>query len=175
MSRSLNDNTLSEHIADLLNDTGMDGISLDASCIDMPTLVVPPKKLITLCQQLKQDPKFKFNFLSDIGGVDFLGREPRFEVVYHLFSIELNHRIRLKCPLAEGATIPTVSKIWSCADWHEREAFDMFGIVFSDHPSLKRIYMDDDFKGFPLRKDFPVRGYQDDLNPFGEPEPEGDN
>jgi len=156
------------------SDIAVDGITLDTRCHDMPTLVVPPEKLFALCEQLKQASKYKFNFLSDIGGVDFLTRTPRFEVVYHLFSIELNHRLRLKCPLVEGASIPSVCRIWSCADWHEREAFDMFGIVFSDHPNLKRIYMADDFKGFPLRKDFPVRGYRDDLNPFGEPPPEGD-
>lgn len=158
-----------------LTELAVDGIEPDTSCRDMPTLVVPPKKLTTLCQQLKQDPKYKFNFLSDIGGVDYLTRTPRFEVVYHLFSIELNHRLRLKCPLPEGAGIPSVCKIWSCADWHEREAFDMFGIEFSGHPNLKRIYMADDFIGFPLRKDFPVRGYRDDLNPFGDPPPEGDS
>ena len=87
-----------------------------------------------------------------------MGREPRFEVVYHLFSISRHHRIRLKAMVGENETIPSVISVWGTADWLEREAYDMYGIVFDGHPNLTRILMPDDWDGYPLRKDYPLKG-----------------
>jgi len=127
--------------------------------------------LLELCRFLKEDPDLSFNFLVDVCGVDYLPRNPRFEVVYHLYSIPKRHRLRIKVRIEEGETIPSVSSIWKASDWAEREAYDMFGIVFEGHPDLKRIYMPQNWEGFPLRKDYPLRGYKDQYNPFGEEKP----
>ncbi len=133
-----------------------------------PCLEVEADNIATFCAELKQHPSLQFNFLSDICGVDFYPKTPRFQVVYHLYSISHKYRLRLKCTLAEDQEIPTVTKVWNTANWHEREAFDMYGIVFAKHPDLRRIYMWDDFEGYPQRKDFPLRGYRDEYNPYGE-------
>ncbi|MBW2554640.1 MAG: NADH-quinone oxidoreductase subunit C [Deltaproteobacteria bacterium] len=110
---------------------------------------------------LKEEPEYGFNFLSDLCGVDYMGREPRFEVVYHLYSMEHKHRLRMKVSLSEeDLTIPSVVSIWRTANWHERECYDLLGIKFSDHPDLRRILTPDGFKDHPLRKDFPLRGRQ---------------
>jgi len=150
----------------------------DGAGIDMHCLTVTLDHLVDLCRFLKEDPLLQFNFLSDLCGVDHHPEEDRYEVVYHLFSIPLQHRLRLKCRLKDTAediapTLPTVTGVWRTANWHERETYDMYGIVFSDHPNLQRIYMWDGFEGFPMRKDFPVRGYKDIYNPFG-PEKSGE-
>ncbi len=122
------------------------------------TVVVKREDIAEVCRFLKSDPELSFNFLSDLCGVDYLGREPRFEVVYHLFSIDKHHRIRLKAMVGEGEKISSVVGIWGTADWHEREAFDMYGIVFEGHPNLTRILMPEDWDGHPLRKDYPLKG-----------------
>lgn len=131
------------------------------------THVIEKGSLLSLCTFLKNDPELKMNYLVDVIGVDYQPREPRFEVVYHLYSITRRHRIRLKVRLADGESIASVANIWKGADWPEREAYDMFGIVFEGHPELKRIYLADDWEGFPLRKDYPLRGYKDRYNPYG--------
>lgn len=125
------------------------------------TIISRREGLLELLTFLRDDPGLNFNFLSDLSAVD-LGEfaEPRFAVVYHLYSLPLNHRIRVKVFLAEDAAhLPTISSVWPCAEWHEREAYDMFGINFADHPDLRRILMPYDYEGFPLRKDFPIKGY----------------
>lgn len=132
------------------------------------TLLIEKNSLRSICNFLKNDPDTKMNYLVDVIGVDYCERVPRFEVVYHLYSIPRKHRVRLKVRLSEGEAVPTVSDIWSGANWPEREAYDMFGIVFENHPNLKRIYMPGDWDGFPLRKDYPLKGYKDRYNPFGE-------
>jgi NADH-quinone oxidoreductase subunit C len=127
--------------------------------------------LRSICSFLKNDSALEMNYLVDILGVDMKTLKPdspRFEVVYHLYSTSKKHRIRLKIRLADGDSVPTVSDIWRSADWPEREVYDMFGIIFDDHPNLKRIYLADDWEGFPLRKDYPLKGYKDKYNPFGE-------
>jgi NADH-quinone oxidoreductase subunit C len=125
------------------------------------TLVARREGLIELLSYLKHDPRFHFHYLSDLSGLD-LGEfaTPRFAVNYHLFSLPLNHRLRVKLYLDEDdAHAPTASGIWPTANWHEREVFDMFGIVFDGHPDLRRILMPADYEGHPLRKDFPTKGY----------------
>jgi len=135
---------------------------------DLFTVVVEKDKIGEVCHFLRDDPKLRFNYLSDICGVDYFPKSPRFEVVYHLYSIPFKHRIRLKCRTEEGERVPTVVGIWRTANWHERETYDMYGIVFEGHPDLKRIYLWEGFEGYPMRKDYPLKGYKDKYNPFGE-------
>lgn len=147
-------------------------ISIDPNVIDMPCVVVSPKDLVELCLLLRDDDAFKFNFMADIGGIDFHPNTPRYQLVYHLYSISLGWRLRIKCPLDDPPKAPTITHLWTTANWHEREAYDMFGIVFEGHPDLRRIYMWQEFEGWPMRKDFPLRGYKDKYNPFGEERPD---
>ncbi|MFH1336796.1 MAG: NADH-quinone oxidoreductase subunit C [Candidatus Zixiibacteriota bacterium] len=123
---------------------------------DQLTCVVRKGDLPALCKFLKDDPELSFNFLSCISGVDFPERDPRFDVVYELYSISKNHRLRLKVKVNEEESVPSITSIWSTANWHEREVFDLFGINFEGHPDLRRILMPDDYEGHPLRKDFPL-------------------
>jgi len=121
------------------------------------TLEIAPVKIASVCGFLKYDQAFVR--LSTVTAVDRFPAEPRFEVVYHLHSIEHNERIRLKCRLAaENPVIESVTSVWRGADWYEREVFDLFGISFSNHPDLRRIMMPDDWEGHPLRKDYPITG-----------------
>ena len=126
------------------------------------TLVVPREHLVAACSLLKTSPEMRFDFLSDICGADRgPEEEPRFEVNYHLFSTSEFHRVRLKVLLDEGDVhVPSVTSVWRTANWHERETFDLFGVVFDGHPDLRRILLPDDWQGHALRKDFPLRGYE---------------
>ena len=111
--------------------------------------------------ELKENADFAFNLLVDLTAADFFGKEPRFEVVYHLHSLTHNHRIRVKIRLSEDETqTPSISALWKSANWLEREVWDMFGISFSGHPDLRRILMYEEFRGHPLRKDYPVNKRQ---------------
>ena len=111
---------------------------------------------------LRDDQQLSFKTLIDVFGADMLGiRSPRFEVIYNLLSYKLNNRITVKVAIDDSVEVPTVSKIFSSAGWFEREAFDMYGIVFKNHPDLRRILTDYDFEGHPLRKDFPLTGYKE--------------
>ena len=132
------------------------------------THLIKKDSLIDICRFLKDDFELQLNFLSDVLGTDYFPQKPRFEVVYHLYSIPKKHRLRLKIKIEDGESVPSVTSIWSSADWAERETYDMFGIRFEGHPNLKRIYMPEDWDGFPLRKDYPLRGYKDRYNPYGE-------
>jgi NADH-quinone oxidoreductase subunit C len=121
------------------------------------TLEIAPGKIASICGFLKYDQKFVR--LSTVTAVDRYPQEPRFEVVYHLHSVERNKRVRLKCRLrGEDPILESVTPVWRGADWYEREVFDMFGIRFLGHPDLRRILMPDDWEGYPLRKDYPVTG-----------------
>ncbi len=133
------------------------------------TIVVKRESLLEALETLKKDPALDFNFLMDLSAVDYLNfgePRPRFEVVYHFYSLSKNHRLRVKVPLEETDTVlPSAIKIWPAADWYEREVWDMFGIRFEGHPNLKRILMYDDFVGHPLRKDYPVNKRQPLIGP----------
>ena len=125
---------------------------------DEITVVIPRDALLDVARLLKEDPALDYGFLSDLCGVDWPGRTERFDVVYNLYSVSHNSRLRLKVRLKEDElSLPSVTGIWPTANWHEREAFDMFGIEFTGHPGLTRILNPDDFEGFPFRKDFPIR------------------
>lgn len=122
------------------------------------TVIIKKEDIREVCRFLKSDPELSFDFLSDLCGVDYMGRKPRFEVVYHLFSLNKHHRIRLKAMVGEGEKIDSVVGVWGTADWHEREAYDMYGIAFEGHPNLTRILMPENWDGHPLRKDYPLKG-----------------
>ncbi len=109
---------------------------------------------------LHSAPQFHFDYLKDLCGVDYLGvKVPRFEVVYHLYSFKHKHMIRLNVQVSEeDPSIDSVTGIWKGADWLERECFDLFGIIFNNHPDLRRILLPEDWEGHPLRKDYPVEG-----------------
>lgn len=154
---------------------------------DEITLVVPKEQIVFVSQALRDESVFAFEQLMDLCGVDYstygqvewetgtatatgfsrgvtsLTAEKtqfpaRFAVVYHLLSLTHNHRVRLKVFVGEGQKVPSVTSIWNCANWFEREAYDLFGILFEGHPDLRRILTDYGFVGHPLRKDFPLVG-----------------
>ena len=108
---------------------------------------------------LRDDPRFLFKQLMDVCGVDWPGREERLEVVYNLLSLKHNRRIRLKLTTSDGVVVPSATAVFSSANWFEREIWDMFGVLFDNHPDLRRILSDYGFEGHPLRKDFPLTGY----------------
>ena len=123
------------------------------------TIEVRADRIVPVLQFLRDDPLAKFLVLIDLTAVDYPQRAKRFDVVYHLLSMHNNTRIRVKAQVGEDETIPTVTGVFPCADWFEREAFDMYGVIFSGHPDLRRILTDYGFEGYPLRKDFPLTGH----------------
>jgi NADH-quinone oxidoreductase subunit C len=125
------------------------------------TAIVAREKLVEVCQWLAADDKMAFDMLSDITAVDYQNRQPRYEVVYHLYSTTQKHRLRLRVPVEDGQEcVPSVSGIWRAANWGEREVYDMFGIRFEGHVDMRRILLYDEFVGHPLRKDYPVQKSQ---------------
>jgi len=125
---------------------------------DEVTVTVSRREIYEICKFLYADPDLQYQFLTDLCGVDFLPETPRFEIVYHLYSMKKNQRLRLKARVAEGESIPSVDSIWRAANWLEREAYDLFGIPFENHPDLRRILLWDGYEGYPMRKDYPVEG-----------------
>lgn len=124
------------------------------------TITVPHVSILEVCSTLKT--KHGFNMLADLCGADRGPEEdPRFEVNYHLFSTTHHNRLRLKVLLSEDApNVESVTGIWKTADWHERETYDLLGVIFDNHPDLRRILLPSDFDGHALRKDYPLRGYE---------------
>jgi NADH-quinone oxidoreductase subunit C len=123
------------------------------------TVVVARDQIVRVLTELRDDSNCLFEVLIDICGVDYPERENRFDVVYHLLSPRKNQRIRVKCETDEETPVPSVVAVFPAANWFEREAYDMYGILFSGHPDLRRILTDYGFQGYPLRKDFPLTGY----------------
>ncbi len=123
------------------------------------TLHIAPASIVEAVAFLKADASCRFTSLVDITAVDHPGRMPRFDVVWHFLSMYTNQRIRLKAQVNDEAMVPSLTDVHPSANWFEREVFDMFGIVFSGHPDLRRILTDYGFRGHPLRKDFPTTGY----------------
>jgi len=121
------------------------------------SLEILPASIVGVCRFLKDD--LRFVRLSTVAGVDWYPAEPRFEVVYHLHSLDRNERLRLKCRLpGSDPEIDSVTCVWQGANWYERETFDLFGVRFRNHPDLRRIMLPEDWEGHPLRKDVPVTG-----------------
>lgn len=123
------------------------------------TAKVRAERALDVCRFLKEDPKARMDLLSDLSAVDYPKDEKRFEINYHLYSIPFNKRIRVKIRLAEDQAADSVCGIWATANWHEREVFDLFGIRFTGHPDMTRILLPDDWKGHPLRKEYPLEGF----------------
>ncbi|MCB2155886.1 NADH-quinone oxidoreductase subunit C [bacterium] len=143
------------------------------------TLVVERSAVKEVARVLHDDVDFQLNYLSHVTAVDYmaLGRDVRFDVVYHMVSVPQGHRLRMRAAVPEDdPTIDSVCEVWKAANFHERETFDMFGIIFQGHPDLRRILMADDWEGHPLRKDFPLGGvksfyFKRETDPHaGEPE-----
>jgi NADH-quinone oxidoreductase subunit C len=145
------------------------GVAVEpAASIDMPAIVVDREHLVEICRALRDLPSLQFAFLAEVTAADYLPAEPRFEVVYHLACLGAAfaqpggaapaRRLRMKVRLTGGdARLPSVTSVYPTAGWPEREVFDLFGVVFEDHPDLRRILMTDDWEGHPLRKDYPVQ------------------
>lgn len=131
--------------------------------LDCPAFNIPADELLTVCQYLRDE--LRYDMLVDVSGVDWKDADPRFSVVYHLLSTTKHKYLRLTadCPDSEHPKVPSLVRLWPAANWHEREAFDMFGIRFSEHPDMRRILMWDEYPYFPLRKDFPLAGIETDF------------
>jgi len=123
------------------------------------TLCAHAEQILKVLTFLRDDSECRFETLVDICAVDYPGRAKRFNVVYHLLSMRKNVRIRVKIAIEEEAAVPSAVSVFPCANWYEREAFDMYGVLFSDHPDLRRILTDYGFEGHPLCKDFPLSGH----------------
>ncbi len=146
-----------EEILEALKTAGADPSAEIAASVDQPTLVVARERIVDVCKALHDTPSLRFECL-DLTAVDFWPGEPRFQVVYHMASLEHGQRLRLKVYLpGEDAHVATVSALWPGTNWMEREVFDLFGIVFDGHPDLRRVLMPEDWEGHPLRKDYPVQ------------------
>ncbi len=126
---------------------------------DELTVTIAPSSVVSFIEFLKTDGACQFSSLVDITAVDYPARSKRFDVIYHFLSMYQNHRIRLRVQIREDDMVPSIIDIHPSSNWFEREIFDMFGILFTGHPDLRRILTDYGFRGFPLRKDFPTTGY----------------
>ena len=130
------------------------------------TAFVERDRLLDVLAFLREDDACRFEMLSDVTAVDYLGREPRFEVVYHLYSVAHNHRLRVKVGVAEDdAAVASAVSLYPSANWMEREVFDLYGVRFEGHPDLRRILLYEEFDGHPLRKDYPKEGRQPLIGP----------
>lgn len=125
------------------------------------TVSVRRGDIVAVLTKLRDDPATRFEVLIDICGVDYPARAERFDVVYHLLSPRKNLRLRVKVTTDEDTPVPSAVDVFPAANWYEREAYDMYGILFSDHPDLRRLLTDYGFEGYPLRKDFPLTGYRE--------------
>ena len=131
---------------------------------DETTVYVKPAAIVAICTFLKDLPDAPFDYLVDVCGADSFTPEGRFEVIYNIYSLRTKIRLRLKTRVEENSPrLPSVTSVWPGADWPERETYDMFGIEFTGHPDLRRIYMPEEYAHYPLRKDFPVMGIPDSI------------
>lgn len=142
----------------IAREVGTDILQWDITYNEL-TMQVERGSIARVLAYLRDSESLQFSQLMDVCGVDYLGRTPRFNVVYNLLSLVHNKRVRLKVEVEEGMPVPSVCAVYSSANWWEREVFDLYGIPFDDHPDLRRILTDYGFEGYPLRKDFPLTGY----------------
>lgn len=145
--------------ADRINEQFPEAVIAVREIAGEQTVVVEREQIVEILEFLRDEESLEYNMLVDLTGVDFLGRIPRFEVVYHLLSMGHKRRLRLKVLAEEGESVPSVVGVYPTANFHEREVYDMFGIDFEGHPDLRRILMPDEWEGHPLRKDYPL-GYE---------------
>ncbi|MDA8404327.1 MAG: NADH-quinone oxidoreductase subunit C [Desulfobacteraceae bacterium] len=131
------------------------------------TAIVRKEDVFNICKFLRDDESLLYNFMMDVTAVDYIGKDPRFEVVYHLYSLKFNRRFRLKTRVSESdCSVDSIVALWPGANWFEREVFDLYGVVFNGHPELRRILLYEDFKGHPLRKDYPIKKRQPLIGPI---------
>lgn len=157
-----NNNHTPAQIAEALQRDHSEWVSEIVNALGETTIIVPRDYIVEACSFLKTARGLEFDMLPDLCGFDRgPEEEPRFEVNYHLFSTTRYHRLRLKVVLhEEDPRVPTVTGVWRTANWHERETYDLFGVIFDGHPDLRRILLPEDWQGHALRKDFPLRGYE---------------
>jgi NADH-quinone oxidoreductase subunit C len=159
-----------DNIVEQIRERFPDEVIGSGSAYGQSWAVLKRDKLLDICRFLKDDPDVKMDYLIDITAVDWLPKAPRFEVVYNMHSMKHGHRIRLKVPLEDEQDpwVPTVSGIWRTACWHERETYDLFGILFNGNQDLRRILLPEDWEGHPLRKDYPIEGPEWTFTPWPE-------
>ena len=150
---------LLQELGDHIAQATAGAVSTSAVRLGELMLETTPDRLVALITFLRDDPKCLFKQLVDICGVDWPEREKRFDVVYNLLSLKNNQRVRIKVATDESTPVPSVASVFSSAGWFEREAYDLYGVWFADHPDLRRILTDYGFEGHPLRKDFPTTGF----------------
>ncbi len=129
------------------------------------TVVVRKRDIVRVCEFLRDDSDLRFDSLRDICGADYYRTDDRFEVIYNLYSLQSNFRLRIKVRTGESDLhVPSVTSVWRTADWHEREPYDLLGIIFDGYPHLRRMYIPEEFEYYPLRKDFPLMGIPGSLS-----------
>jgi NADH-quinone oxidoreductase subunit C len=149
----------------LLEEVG-EGVVQTHARLGDATAIVDAARLLDVMRCLRDTEELEFDMLTDVTAVDHLGQQPRFEMVYHLYSLARNHRLRIKARLPEEAPeIASLCELWPSANWMEREVFDMYGIRFSGHPDLRRLLLYEEFEGHPLRKDYPKERRQPLIGP----------
>lgn len=155
---------MNERILEKLSTLGQDAVEASQEFRGDLTVTLKTEAIVGACTMLRDDPELAFDMLIDLTAVDRYRPGARFEVVYHLYSLQNRRYLSLKVHTDEDhAEVPSVTGVWPSANWHERETFDMFGITFSGHPDLRRLYMPEEFDYYPLRKDFPLMGIPDSL------------
>ncbi|MFS4438811.1 NADH-quinone oxidoreductase subunit C [Paracoccaceae bacterium GXU_MW_L88] len=148
-----------QELAALIEAKQSDDVLRTEIAYDELSIYVNAAKIVEVIEFLRQDGACNFSTLIDITAVDYPGREKRFDMVYHLLSMYQNQRIRVKAAVHDGELVPSITRVFPVANWYEREVFDMYGLMFTGHPDLRRILTDYGFRGYPLRKDFPTSGY----------------
>jgi NADH-quinone oxidoreductase subunit C len=154
---------MAQRVLDILQERLPHAVLEAGSYVGDEMALIDRDHLLEVLTLLRDDPELDFAMLSDLTVVDWLGQAPRFEVVYHLYSLRKKHRIRLKVGVPEAADecwVPTATSLWHAAAWSEREAWDLYGVRFTGHPDLRRILMYEEFVGHPLRKDYPQNARQ---------------
>ena len=155
---------MNDQIKETLSSLGPDVVTATQEFRGEFTVTVDPKAIVSVCTLLRDDAGLAFDMLIDLTAVDRYRPEARFEVVYHLYSLKNRRYLVIKTHVDEAhPELPSVTAVWPAANWHERETFDMFGIKFSGHPDLRRLYMPEEFEYYPLRKDFPLMGVPDSI------------
>ncbi len=152
---------MAKKLIDLVQTKFADAVVHSHSRLGNDTIVLHREHLVSVMEFLRDDPATKMNFLRDITAVDYHHRVPRFDVVYVLYSMEHKHMLIVRVQLnEEDIDIPSVSQLWGCAGWLEREVYDMYGMNFTNHPDLRRVLLYEEFEGHPLRKDYATQASQ---------------
>lgn len=145
---------LASPVVDLLKKRFPDSVTVAEERTNWPTVRVKIEALLEIFTFLKDDPALDFDYLTNMSGVDYPERSPRFDLVYHFVSLKLKHVLAVKVGVGDKEAAPSLTSLWKSANWNEREIFDLLGIQFSNHPDLRRILLPDQWKGHPLRKDY---------------------